>query len=179
VLLRRAPSACWQDGGWEKKARTSCGSGSETIRRSTTATVQGIGPFCEDGRILGVRPRECQPNFHAIQIISICLYIHYIRALQRHQIAALSRRGICADGAPVVSGERDFIDAPDRPASKNPVNTVREIETPTPRRAAPPGQSLPSTRPLNYIIISQYRHGVMIPNPFSYRAKRFALLNND
>jgi len=35
-----------------EKARTSCGSGRETVRRSTTATVQGISPFCEDGRIL-------------------------------------------------------------------------------------------------------------------------------
>ncbi len=51
--LRRAPSACWQDGGWEKRARTSCRSGSETFRRSTTAGVQGIRPICEDGRILG------------------------------------------------------------------------------------------------------------------------------
>jgi len=42
--LRRAPSACWQDGGWKKRARTSCWSGSETVRRSTTAGVQGISP---------------------------------------------------------------------------------------------------------------------------------------
>lgn len=34
-------------------ARTSCPSGSETIRRSTTAGVQGINPVCEDARILG------------------------------------------------------------------------------------------------------------------------------
>ncbi len=50
--LRRAPSACWQDGGWRKGARTSCRSGSETVRRSTTASVQGIGPACEEARIL-------------------------------------------------------------------------------------------------------------------------------
>ena len=48
----------------KRKAQASCRSGSETDRRSTTATVQGIGPFCYDGRILGSCAIECQPIFY-------------------------------------------------------------------------------------------------------------------
>jgi hypothetical protein len=44
----------------EKKARASCRSGGETDRRSTTATVQGISPFCDDGRILDIFGTESQ-----------------------------------------------------------------------------------------------------------------------
>jgi hypothetical protein len=53
-----------------EKARASCRSGSETIRRSTTATVQGISPFCYDGRILGSCAIGCQPIFHDKSITS-------------------------------------------------------------------------------------------------------------
>src|ERR1700731_841943 len=35
----------------ERKARTSCLSGSETIRRSTTIAVQGISPFVITGEV--------------------------------------------------------------------------------------------------------------------------------
>jgi hypothetical protein len=71
--LRRAPSACWQDGGWERRARASCRSGGErmrssirgSIRRSTTAGVQGVSPFREDGRILGTARITRQPVFYA------------------------------------------------------------------------------------------------------------------
>ena len=37
------------------QARTSCLSGREKLRRSTTTTVQGISPACDDSRILGAR----------------------------------------------------------------------------------------------------------------------------
>src|ERR1700722_5659770 len=44
------------------QARTSCLSGREKLRRSTTTTVQGISPVCYDARILGVRQMSSQPH---------------------------------------------------------------------------------------------------------------------
>jgi hypothetical protein len=50
-----------------EKARASCKSGRETDRRSTTATVQGICPFCYDGLILGSCAIECQLIFESLR----------------------------------------------------------------------------------------------------------------
>jgi len=44
------------------RARASCRSGGETDRRSTTATVQGISPFCDDRRILDILRTKSQPD---------------------------------------------------------------------------------------------------------------------
>ena len=54
TLIRVHEDYCWtrticlagKTAAERKGARTSCRSGSETIRRSTTATVQGVSPFC-------------------------------------------------------------------------------------------------------------------------------------
>lgn len=54
TLIRVHEEYCWtrticlagKTAAERKGARTSCRSGSETIRRSTTATVQGVSPFC-------------------------------------------------------------------------------------------------------------------------------------
>jgi hypothetical protein len=50
----------WARRRLKKSARASCRSGGETDRRSTTATVQGISPFCDDGRILDIFGTESQ-----------------------------------------------------------------------------------------------------------------------
>lgn len=42
------------------RARASCRSGSETVRKSTTTEFQGAGPFCEDARILCVALNRSQ-----------------------------------------------------------------------------------------------------------------------
>ncbi|ACQ95288.1 hypothetical protein GBP346_A0216 [Burkholderia pseudomallei MSHR346] len=53
VLRTAARTVCLI--GWtaaNERARTSCRSGEETARKSTTASVQGVCPICGDGRIL-------------------------------------------------------------------------------------------------------------------------------